>query len=268
MSSTKVMWRVVGTISVASTLLFAAGFGYAAKDILFPSKQGAIAPEEETKPAPYINNNKINIVALGDSLSEGVGDNTARGYVRSVKEKLEKATGKPTFVLNNFAISGYRTAQLLDRLNAQKQVTEAIGEADLVLLTIGGNDIFEGGKGIFDNASQGFNVQAAVERMPDALNRLEQIFQKISPAAKNAKIMYVGLYHPFADLDLKREGGPVIEQWNNAVFKMANKYPNIIVVPTYDLFALNGRTYLSDDHFHPNREGYDRIAERIVQVLE
>ncbi len=42
----------------------------------------------------------------------------------------------------------------------------------------------------------------------------------------------------------------------------------MIMVPTYDLFRLNGRGYLADDHFHPNGKGYERIADRIVNILE
>lgn len=220
---------------------------------------------------PYVaDGSKINIVALGDSLTEGVGDISTKGYVKQVQEKLTARNGKPVYVLNNFAVSGYRTDQLLNDLTQKKkQIGQALAEADLIMLTIGGNDIFNGGKGIFDNPTQEFNVQAALERMPEALIRLDKILKIVGEANPRAKIMYIGLYHPFLDIDANRDGSAVVEKkWNNAAFGLANRYPNMIMVPTYDLFRLNGRGYLADDHFHPNGKGYERIADRIVNILE
>jgi lysophospholipase L1-like esterase len=42
----------------------------------------------------------------------------------------------------------------------------------------------------------------------------------------------------------------------------------MVLVPTYDLFELNANKYLYSDHFHPNQDGYERIAERIVQIMK
>jgi lysophospholipase L1-like esterase len=46
-----------------------------------------------------------------------------------------------------------------------------------------------------------------------------------------------------------------------------NTYPNMILVPTADLFEQNLTKYMYTDHFHPNQEGYQRMAERAVQAL-
>ncbi|MGO4274197.1 lipase, partial [Paenibacillus sp. TAF58] len=78
-----------------------------------------------------------------------------------------------------------------------------------------------------------------------------------------------GLYHPFLELDPKKEGSLIVQRWNNSVFEMMNRYPHMAIVPTYDLFEQNLIKYLSSaDHFHPNGDGYERIADRIVQILK
>ncbi|MCM3269160.1 GDSL-type esterase/lipase family protein [Paenibacillus elgii] len=317
MRSTRWLWRTVGFAALLSTVLCAVGFAYGINQIIFPKPVARDATEAPQQPAakPRTDNweakDQIRIVALGDSLSAGTGDLSGKGYVGDVRDKLEKQLGKPVFVYNNFAIPGYRTADLLKDWDKKADIAKSIAEADLVLLTIGGNDLFQGGAGIFgpddgtngtpasegtnggtgadpakglpsqgaeapkstpgspdQEAGAGFNPKAAAERIPDALKRLEQIFDRVSKASPHARIFYVGLYHPFLDLDPQREGAPVIQQWNAAAFDLANRYTNITVVPTYDLFQLNLNKYLYTDHFHPNQDGYDRIAERIVETLK
>jgi len=274
--STRFLWRTVGSAALLSTLLCGAGFVYGVNQIIFPKAATAPAPAapSETPPpkqttASLASREKIQIVALGDSLTAGTGDLSGRGYVGQVKEKLEKQLGKPVFIFNNFAIPGFKTTDVLADLDAKKDIGTAISQADLILLTIGGNDIFEGGQGIFNgDAGEEFSTQAAKDRLPAALKRLEQILDRVAKQNPNAVICYVGLYHPFLDLDTKKEGSLVVEQWNSAAFEIANRYSNIVVVPTYDLFELNLNKYLYTDHFHPNQDGYERIAERIAQIVK
>ncbi|MCP3772392.1 GDSL-type esterase/lipase family protein [Paenibacillus sp. MZ04-78.2] len=320
MKSTRWLWRTVGFAALLSTVLCAVGFAYGINQIIFPKPVARDAIEAPQQPAakPKTDNweakEQIRIVALGDSLSAGTGDLSGKGYVGGVRDKLEKQLDKPVFVYNNFAIPGYRTADMLKDWDKKSDIAKSLAEADLVLLTIGGNDLFQSGAGIFSlgdatngssgsdgtkgtsgadsakertspsgqaaetpkstpgspeqEAGAGFSPKAAADRMPDAVKRLEQIFDRVSKASPQARIFYVGLYHPFLDLDPQREGAPVIRQWNAAAFDLANRYPNITLVPTYDLFELNLSKYLYTDHFHPNKDGYDRIADRIVDILK
>jgi lysophospholipase L1-like esterase len=269
--SSRIIWGAIGLTASISTIVFAVGFAYAANQIWFPKASGdlAISTSAPKKETIIASRNKLQIVALGDSLTAGTGDNTGKGYVGRVREKLEQQSGKPVFVLNNLAIPGYKSDQLLNDLGLKK-TQEALAQADIVLLTIGGNDIFAGGEGIFTGENQTeFNPEGALKRIDPALARMDQVIKAINKANPNAIVMYVGLYHPFLDLDPKREGSLIVQRWNNSVFEMMNQYPNMVIVPTYDLFEQNLIKYLSSaDHFHPNGDGYERIADRIVQILK
>lgn len=277
MRSTRWLWRTVGTGALLATLLCLFGFGYAVNQIMFPKPAasdaaGEAPPAATEKPKEDVweAKPKIQIVALGDSLTAGTGDLTGKGYVGQTRDLLEKQLGKPVYVYNNFAIPGFRTADVLKDWDAKKDIDKSLANADLVLLTIGGNDLFEGGQGIFTNTDtgEGFNPKAAAERIPGAIKRLGDIFDRIAKANPKARVLYVGLYHPFLDLDTNRAGAAVVEQWNTAAFELANRHPNFVVIPTYDLFELNLNKYLYSDHFHPNQDGYLRIAERVVEALK
>jgi len=78
----------------------------------------------------------------------------------------------------------------------------------------------------------------------------------------------VGLYHPFMEFDPTKQGASWIGKWNDAVFQAANRYPNVKVVPTYDLFQDHWRELLYTDHFHPNGAGYEEMAARVIQVIK
>jgi lysophospholipase L1-like esterase len=267
----RVLWGTIGVTASLTTLLFIGGFLYASNQILFPqaaSSELIISKPSEQKDKLIEGKDKLQIVALGDSLTAGTGDATGKGYVGQVREKLEQQTGKPVFILNNLAIPGYTTKQVLADLGLKK-TKDALSEANIILLTIGGNDIFQGGAGIFNGTDlQEFNAKAAEDRMAPALENVDKILTQVNQANPNAVIFYVGLYHPFSDLDPKREGDLVVQKWNSSVFAMTNRYPNMVLVPTYDLFERNLLKYLYTDHFHPNQDGYTRIADRIAQILQ
>jgi lysophospholipase L1-like esterase len=267
---------MAGTVSALATVLFAGGFVYAARSILDPASAAGMRielPQQQTE-APeqavagsLASKPKINIVALGDSLTAGTGDVTGKGYVLRVKDKLSEQWTKPVYVLNNLAIPGYRTGQLEQQLET-KPVLDAVRQADIILLTIGGNDLNEGVNS--SDASQGdmIDFQKAKANLPGAAERFDAILNKLSETNPNALIVYSALYYPYLDLDAQRQGPPIVQAFNKAASDSANKYGNVIVVPTYDLFALGGTKYLYADHFHPNADGYERIADRIAQVLK
>lgn len=315
MKRTRLLWPVAGIAALLATLLFVSGFVYAVREILSPNpdRQEA-APQAERQPNDPLSQNKIQILALGDSLTRGVGDEAGEGYVGKVKRALEKDTGKPVFVWN-YAVNGARTQQLLAYLEAQSSA-DYVRQANIILLTIGGNDLnqFVNIPGTNETASQaapglprtkaqtpvspssaaeGRQQTAAAspappvpggvvpgadpvaipydeikKRMPEVLARFDTIIGKLAEMNPNAKIVYVGLYHPYLDYDPDRKGSALIQDWNYGAFQIANKYPNVTVVPTFDVFQNHLNEMLFGDHFHPNGKGYERMAERVIQVLE
>ena len=180
---------------------------------------------------------------------------------------LGKRLGKPVTLVNNLAVNGM-TAVRLAKLLDQTGVRKAIGQADLILFTIGGNDLFKiaqnGG-----SAAKGGDVspELLARLLPQTEPLLDDIFAKLRKINPNARIVYIGLYNPFYDVTEARTFSERILEWNEYAHKITDADGNATVVPVYDLFESNVKAYLSSDHFHPNAQGYERIAQRIVQAL-
>lgn len=297
MRGTRWLWRTTGLIGLLSMLLFAGGFVYAIHDILYPQPSSFGVPAGSPPPQDQAaSGGDIRIVAIGDSLTKGFGDTTGEGYVGKAKKKLEAAQDKPVYV-QNYAENGLRAYQLEPRLDPAGPLAALIKQANVILFTIGGNDLNELLTGTAQSGADGaagpspspggaaadaakpnntsgeqvmaadFDFAKVASKLPDIAKRFDSIVAKLAAINPTARIVYVGLYHPYLDLDPQRQGSLLLQQWNDVTVRTANKFPNVTVVPTYDLFQFGGTKYLYDDHFHPNQSGYERIAERVAQVL-
>lgn len=294
MKHNRLVWPIAGIIALLATLLFISGFVYAVREILVPSPSGPqTVPQTEGRPNDPLSKDKIQILALGDSLTKGVGDEAGDGYVGKVKRTLEQETGRPVYVWN-YAVNGARTKDLLAKLE-EAGSADYVRQANVILLTIGGNDLNQfasvpgGNAGVGTNQAAPAQLPAAApsagngavpgteglaipyeeirKGMPAVLTRLDTIIGKLAQMNPNAKIVYVGLYHPYLDYDPERKGSVLIQEWNFGAFQIANQYPNVTVVPTFDVFQNHLSEMLFGDHFHPNGKGYETMAERVMQVL-
>lgn len=258
------LWRLTFGISLVSLFLFAAGFVLAVDpSALRSSPLGSPSTQQPAnQAAPSLPaEGKLKIVTLGDSLTRGAGDAEGLGYVGLIKQALEKQRDEAP-ILTNLAINGLESTGLLDQLKLT-QVKQTVAEADLILFTIGGNDLFRHSGGIYDLDEK---------KIAQAIQRLEanyaEILKQIRSLNKHARIVYTSFYNPFGDTEARAQTVPPVLAWNSRSADIASRYANVIVVPTYDLFLNKENKYLYSDHFHPNHQGYERIAERIMQALE
>ncbi|MEC0171967.1 GDSL-type esterase/lipase family protein [Paenibacillus graminis] len=306
MNDSKWTWRAVSLISTAATILLLGGFVYAVKDILYPRGEALLTtlPQETAAPAAAADG-VIKIVALGDSLAKGTGDNEGSGFVKRTIDGLT-AKGSKASLTGNLGINGMTTAGLQSRLQ-QEGVKYALRQSNVILVSIGGNDLFRGSD-LLGSSSKGQQIAApetestdsggtgtsagsglgAGEEMtggaegagdltpesllaalPEAAKRLNTILERIAEINPEAQIFYMGLYNPFGDIpELLVPGNQAVTAWNNAAMDIINKHSNMTLVPTFDLFNRHLDKYLSGDHFHPNGDGYQRMSERIVQAVQ
>ncbi len=83
-------------------------------------------------------------MALGDSLTEGVGDETQQGgFVPIVAADLQDRYHLANVVTTNYGIAGERSDQILKRVNKDKELRSDLKKADLITLTVGGNDVLK-----------------------------------------------------------------------------------------------------------------------------
>ncbi|MEH7106563.1 SGNH/GDSL hydrolase family protein, partial [Bacillus sp. JJ1764] len=224
----------------------------------------AVKPEKIEKTVDEtmkVENQKgLTVVALGDSLTRGTGDETGKGYVGDVVDEIKEKT-KRAVQLTNLGINGQRSDQLREQIQ-QTEVGRQIAKANVILVTIGGNDLFRGGQGLEDFQT---GEIATIEKK--YLENLRIIFEEIRKHNQNANVFFIGLYNPFIELDQGKETSKVIRQWNYDSAEVSATFPKIIFVPTFDLFELKVNDYLYSDKFHPNAKGYRLIAERVASLL-
>lgn len=202
----------------------------------------------------------MNILALGDSLTKGMGDDTGKGYVGDILDQVKERSHKHVSLLN-LGISGQTSDQLKTQVQ-QPEVIRQMKNANIVLITIGGNDLFRGGEGLVDYKSN--NIQAIENKY---LDNLRYIFTQIRNANAAADVFFVGIYNPFINLSTGKETSKVVRHWNYDTAEVCADFPKIIFVPTFDLFELKVNDYLYSDKFHPNSKGYRLIAERVAALL-
>lgn len=249
--------RLITIISVIFCLLWLGGLFYAVGKY-YAGKPEKIPPASLSKKAE--NTKGLTIVALGDSLTRGTGDVTGKGYVGDLLDEIKKKT-KRQVQLTNLGIMGQTSDQLRQQVQ-QTEVKRQIQKADIVLLTIGGNDMFRSGQGLLDFQSS--NI-AAVEK--NYLANLKFIFGQIRQVNTTANVFFVGLYNPFIDLGQGNQMSKAIRHWNYDSAEISAAFPKIVFVPTFDLFELKVNDYLYSDKFHPNEKGYRLIAERVAALL-
>lgn len=211
----------------------------------------------------YFSNKETQVVAIGDSLTQGVGDEKNEGgYVGILDQTINKNSQLVKF--DNFGVRGNRTDQLLKRLD-NEDVSAAIEDADIIIITIGANDIMQVVKENFTNLTFKDFVQERVNYE----ERLRSIFDKINELNPDTDDVYlIGFYNPFEQYfsDIK-ELNIIVDEWNKTSKAVVGSYDSITYIPTADLFEDTEADLFAEDNFHPNHLGYQRIAKRVLEYL-
>lgn len=261
-------WRIVSALAIASALILGGGFVMA-----LVGPQDSTSAAEGKDPAPpaapttaAANTQTEPIVALGDSLTKGVGDANGKGYVGYLKDKLD-ATGRKVSV-QNLGVSGLESPELLKTVQSPA-TQKLLQEAKLILISIGGNDVTHSVGDVSTilttNKIDETKLQAAEARYTMNLDEILKIIRTSNP---NAPILVVGLYNPFEGI--VEDNGKLtslLDGWNANAIATVQKYPLAKIVPTFDIFQWNTDTLLAGDHFHPNESGYEKMADRVMQSL-
>lgn len=206
----------------------------------------------------------LKIVSIGDSLTKGIGDSTKRGgYVPYLQTKLEGQKGINQVHFLNYGVKGNKTSDLLNRLKT-KEIQNAIKNADMVILTIGGNDLM---KVVKENIShlQKSDFTLPQKQYRDNLTKIIGAIRKIQP---RTSVMVMGLYNPFytwfADV---KEMEEILADWNQTGQNVVLSYKNTYFVQVDELFKRSSENLLHTDFFHPNDKGYSLIADRLYRTL-
>ncbi|MBQ8435002.1 MAG: hypothetical protein IJX24_03195, partial [Oscillospiraceae bacterium] len=196
--------------------------------------------------------------------------------------------------VDNFAVNGLKTDELLVMLD-EYETQNSIQQADLVCISIGGNDFLSvleqavsdmGGSISMDNGTVSLNISsdfiskfildyssalsAATTQASDNIKKIKDKVNEINP---DAEIIMQTVYNPFDSSDeetgkllspLKTFAPLYLSTINNSIKEFS---PNTADI--YLKFYENAYLYTNMDDFdiHPNAIGHMLIAEEIIQLI-
>ena len=235
-----------------------------------------------TKPSTSAKKKVVTYVAIGDSLTKGVGDSTNQGgFVPLLAQSLTNESGLE-FKAINYGVSGNTSSQILSRIREKKEIGKDLKQAQLLTITVGGNDLR---KAILEDTS---NLD--LDRFEKASKTYEKTLKQIIELARkdnpDLPIYVVGIYNPlylnFPDLT---ELQTLVDQWNQRTEVTLSAYQGVYFVPINDHLykGIDGKSGVTEselgketvtndalydeDSFHPNNTGYEIIKEAVLEKI-
>lgn len=211
----------------------------------------------------YCKVDKLNYIALGDSLAEGMNSYGQIGYSYTdyLKDELKKQN-RLKFYTKEYTESGYETSDLITDIHIKNELKHDLRESNLVTLSIGANNFLH-------NINLG---EVDVNNILSLKGKIEPIFTEIDECVREIRkyakkdIIIVGYYNPIPFLfntssnDLDELFAYIDEKYNN----IAKKY-DCIYVSLYNLFKKN-KDYLPNPmNIHPSGKGYKAITKEILE---
>lgn len=258
---------------LASLLLFIAVF-----NILIPKSDQELTKKDflaqKTKSFRY--------VAIGDSLTEGVGDTTNQGGFVPILSQSLTDTYHYQVTHDNYGVSGNTSSQILTRMKDKQDIQNSLAKADMMTLTVGGNDVMAVIRKHLTKLSVGTFKKPAKSYQ----ERLRQIIELARSENEDLPIYILGIYNPFyLNFPEMTEMQEIINDWNDATESVTKEYRHVYFVPINDQLykGIDGQegimstsgdqtTVINDalfsgDHFHPNNIGYQIMSDVTMEKI-
>ncbi len=223
----------------------------------------------------------IHFLAIGDSLTKGVGDSTQNGgYVPLVANQLKETRGIDNVTTKNYGITGERSDQILKRVQQQEDLQVDIKRADIIVLSAGGNDLVQ----TFKKEKLKINQESFLQPEKKYKNNLSMILKKLNKQNPKAQIYVFGLYNPYDSLFPEMtEMKDILLSWNTATkliaeenkatyFSLSSLFngaerPTISKINKSSEKIDTSSLLYEEDLFHPNDKGYQLIANELYRAI-
>ncbi|MHC5217567.1 SGNH/GDSL hydrolase family protein [Enterococcus sp. LJL128] len=241
---------------------------------------------QKTNENPNKNNKElVKYVAIGDSLTEGIGDPTASGgFVPIVARDIEERYKLNAVEVENFGKNGDRSDQILKRIKKNEAIQKQLTAADMITVTVGGNDLMKVIKGdVFNLTTDSFT-----KPLKKYQDQLVSLFDEIRKYNETAPIYVLGIYNPFylyfpEIIEMQQ----IVNNWNAGTEETVSGYSAMYFIPINDLLykGVNGDVGVTgaegdtsdteitndaiyeEDHFHPNNLGYQLMANAVREEM-
>jgi lysophospholipase L1-like esterase len=238
----------------------------------------AHSPSPSPSPSPTLSlpsTGPLRVVGLGDSVVAGARCDCptfVERYGRMESDRL----GRQVEVTNDGA-DGLTAGQLADQLAAGSDVAAQVSSADVVLVTVGANDLTgalaQYQAGGCDASCQDAAVSAMAERLRQALTLVDAL-----GAGHPQTVLVTTYWNVFLDGDVaRREESPDYQSWTDQITRKTNTAicaaagdRGDTCVDLYAAFKADGSVdptpLLAWDGDHPDAEGHQVIADALVNA--
>ncbi len=140
---------------------------------------------------------QVKLTAVGDSLTQGVGDpNNRGGYTYMITNKVNQNNPHVHMSTANFGISGETTDQIDHRVMPSKKLRTSLSHADVITVTTGGNDLLHFLKqNVTDPSDHKLDSKLANYRTAYS-KRVTRLFNHIRQLNPHSPIFVFGIYNP------------------------------------------------------------------------
>ncbi len=222
----------------------------------------------------------ISMIAIGDSLTQGDGDDTGRGYPGRIQEMI--STIRPGSSVTNFGQSGWSSDALINgdqglpgqltRATAEVQAANEQSRGSVVFIWIGSNDLwylYEYGGDINDEAeaqdlhrfSSNLDVILSDLRLAGA-----QVIIALLDDQSQRPVAIKGEAFTAITADELSRMSVQVQRYNETIIQKADEY-GALTVNFYSTDIFTNPATLYDDGNHPNQAGYDLIAQKWFESL-
>lgn len=199
------------------------------------------------------------ILTIGDSIGAGVGDERNMG-IGERYVTMQDYEVRDVYEVINFSVPGAVTNSLREQV-ISGEIDEAINASDLIIISIGGNDLNR-----IRNSEASMLMVEFEEKLRGHLAELAKVLDYIQKNNSDAEIVVLGLYNPYGN-ESNNEDIRLLQDWNYQTRVAVLELENSHIVPLYDIFDSNLDLLLSIDDFHPSGEGYELIARMVDEVI-
>ncbi|MBO5937019.1 MAG: SGNH/GDSL hydrolase family protein [Clostridia bacterium] len=217
-------------------------------------------------PAFAAENDTTKLVLLGDSIAQGygLGNGYTDWYDLGYGKIIAEANG---YDYVNHAIGGHTTYNLNARLQEETVISD-VADADIIAVSIGGNNFLLGGM-------QQMIIDAILFKKYDLIEKTIGEFyvdfglalDKIKAINPEAQLLVQTLYNPRDDI-LGTVYQRAVDLLNEAITNIAvERNGAYVVVDIYPAFE-GHIEYIQDDKIHPNETGHYVIASEYLKVLK
>lgn len=259
----KVIWPLLLVISIVLSIVFITGF---IASIVVSKSEESVPTEQQLESSTIkpeegesISEDASEILILGDSIGFGVGDEENLGIGKRYLDLIdEEDENKRT--ITNISVPSYESNELVNLIKSAENKA-SISKANLIIISIGGNDLnrleYE------DSVSLTLAFEEALKNYKENLALIIKEIRAINP---DAQLALIGLYDPYSKEEPEKTR--LLLEWNYETRLIVDSDVKFAYVPTYELFKYHLTDYLSPDEFHPNGSGYQVIAEELDRILK